>query len=407
MNNESNSPKKLNITIIRIVETFYPVKGGSVTHQIELINAINPCISQQILIAPKYDNSNSDFDKKFCIPIIRLRSELFPSKILNKQPLIPVFNLLFFSFNSILAIRKIISQEKNKNKKIIIHVHHLLLGQFLLIFSKIFLLKLPMVIINHASPTYIASDTIRPKIMRKITYFLLTVFKPDYYQHLNDGTIDQRFVDFLQKEKINSVIVNHGIDTEFFKPKDYSKKDDEFIILSHHRLDNFKRIDLSIKIFKCFMNKVGYNQQVRLKIVGNGPQCQELKKLASSLNLNRHITFCGEKNIEDIKNEIDSSDIVIGTSLVSNINRSVLEAMSCRKPVIIFKSGNIDRSFVTMENIILVTPENIEEFADKIKLLWENRELREKIGNNARNVIISHRTWDRRIQQEIEVSVLH
>ena len=56
-----------------------------------------------------------------------------------------------------------------------------------------------------------------------------------------------------------------------------------------------------------------------------------------------------------------------------------------------------------MENLILVSPKNIEEFADKMKLLWENRGLREKIGKNARSLIISSRSWNQRIQQEIKV----
>lgn len=402
MNNENNSNKKLNITLIRIVGNFYPIIGGSVTHQIELINAMNPYLSQQILIAPRYDNMDTAFDGKFCIPIIRLRSKIIQSDILDDKPLIPAFNLIYFSLISILEIRKIVKHQ-NKENNTIIHIHNLLLGQFLIIFSKIFLLKLPIVIINHGSPMYLESDTIRPKITRDIICLLLRVFKPDYYENLDDGTIDQSFVDFLNKEKIKNIVVNHGIDTDFFKSLISTKKENEFIILSTHRLDNFKRVDLSIKAFKCFMNKIGYNQNVKLKIVGDGPQCQELKKLAESLNLNQNIIFCGYKNIEDLKNEINLSDIVIGTSIVSNINRSILEAMACEKPVIIFKSGNIDELFVNMENLILVSPKNIEEFADKMKLLWENRGLREKIGKNARSLIISSRSWNQRIQQEIKV----
>jgi len=402
MNNKNNSNKKLNITLIRIVGNFYPIIGGSVTHQIELINAINPYLSQQILIAPRYKNMDTTFDENFCIPIIRLRSQIIQSDILDNKPLFPAINLIYFSLISIFEIRKIV-KHKNKENHTIIHIHNLLLGQFLMIFSKFFFIKHPIVIINHGSPMYLESDTIRPKITRGIICLLLKVFKPDYYENLNDGTIDQSFVDFLNKEKIKNIVVNHGIDTDFFKPMMSTKKDDEFIILSTHRLDNFKRVDLAIKIFKCFMNKIGYNQNVKLKIIGDGPQCQELKNLVLSLNLSQNIIFCGNKNIEDLKNEINLSDIVIGTSIVSNINRSILEAMACEKPVIIFKSGNIDELFVHLENIIFVSPKNIEEFADKIILLWENRELREKIGKNARSLIISSRSWNQRIQQEIEV----
>jgi L-malate glycosyltransferase len=401
--NNTTSSTKLNIIIIRVVSEFYPAKGGSITHVIELINAINSYLYKQLLIAPIFNTIDDTFDEKFSIPIIRVKSRIFKFNKLNRIPFMSDINLLFYSFRSILMIRKIIKKENKENQKIIVHVHNLLVGEFLMILSKVLNINFSIVIMQHGSPFYRERKTIRSKIKRKFMCSVLIFFKPNYYLNFNDGTISQRFVDILNKERIKNKIVNHAIDTDFFKPTDNEKKDYEFTILSNHRLDKYKRVDLSIKIFKCFMEKSGYAPNIKLKIIGDGPLREELKELTRSLNLNNYVIFGGEKNIEETKKEINSADIVIGTSLVSNINRSIQEAMSCNKPAIIFASGKVDEFFVNRENIVLITPNNIEEFADKIQLLWENRELREKIGNNARNLILTHRNWEQRVQQEIEV----
>ena len=390
----------MNVTIIRIVQDFYPIKGGSITHVIELAREMNPFLYKQIIFAPRYDYRDTIFDKKFSVPIIRLRSKLVQSEHL---PFVTTINLLFYSLVSVIEIRKLVGKNDDENNSFIVHVHTLMVGELILFFFKIFLIKIPVVIMNHESPTYIVHSGIRWALSHKILFTLLRFFKPAYCLILNDGTINPGFIHYLEENSIKYNIVNHGIDSEFFKPEVIPEKNDEFIILSHHRLDKYKRLDLAIKIFSHFLNEIGHDQKIRLKIVGDGPQYQELKELACSLGTEQNITFTGERTIEEIKKEIDSADIVIGTSLISNINRSIMEAMSSRKPVIIFESGIVDKIFIDMENIILIPPENIEEFAYKMKLLWGNPELIERIGNNARSVITSFRSWDQRTKQELAV----
>ena len=56
-----------------------------------------------------------------------------------------------------------------------------------------------------------------------------------------------------------------------------------------------------------------------------------------------------------------------------------------------------------MNNGILVEPGNIREFAEYIKLLYENQTFRSEIGKNARQTIIKERSWDARINTELQV----
>ena len=89
---------KHNFSIVRITFGFYPIKGGSITHILELSKKIDPWIKSQIIVAP-YFGDTSAFDKKFGVPIIRIK---YPKRIeylkFAKIPIVP-FVLTGYAMN--------------------------------------------------------------------------------------------------------------------------------------------------------------------------------------------------------------------------------------------------------------------------------------------------------------------
>jgi len=61
------------ISVIRVVFEFYPIKGGSVTHILELSKHVDPYIESQVIIAPDFGKECKDFDASYPIPIIRVK----------------------------------------------------------------------------------------------------------------------------------------------------------------------------------------------------------------------------------------------------------------------------------------------------------------------------------------------
>jgi glycosyltransferase involved in cell wall biosynthesis len=128
----------------------------------------------------------------------------------------------------------------------------------------------------------------------------------------------------------------------------------------------------------------------------------QLKEFVKEMGIQENVLFLGSLSIEDTRNEMLSSDVIIGTSLISNINRSIQEAMACAKPVVIFFHNN--KGILThKENCLISKPGDIEGFVDNLKLLYQNEKFREFLGLNARNTIIQQRSWDFRLKQELEV----
>ena len=393
----TNKLNKLDLSILRVVGDFYPTKGGSVTHVIELSKQIQSLVKYQMVFCPD-EGDSEDFDNTFCSPIKRIKSKLLKKPITLKIPGVGIFNSFYYSINIVTEIKKLISQGYHID---IIHVHYLLLGLNIILLLNLNKIKIPLIIMQHGSPTELGYTTIRASIMRNISFILINYLKPSYYLQLDDGQVDKRFMKRLNDNKIRNKIVYHAIDTEFYKPVE-TQSMRKFTILSNNRLDLFKRVDLTILAYEKFLTMIS-SENVQLILNGSGYMSDELKKLVKDRKLENFVVFNGEKTIEEVKNDLATAHIVVGTSLISNINRSMQEAMSCGKAIIIFGDNKIDNLFKNMENSIVVTPGDIEDFACKLKLLYESKELRESLGKNARKTILQDRNWNFRLSEELEV----
>jgi L-malate glycosyltransferase len=378
------------ISIVRVVFEFYPIVGGSATHIMELSKKINPYLKNQTIIVPEFDGQSSEFDKNFGITIVRAKS---PS--LRKIGIIPVLPLkyLLYSFNVYFKIKKIKDVD-------IIHAHGISNIAFCVIMGKI--LKIPVIGMIHGSGVAYS------KISGLYETILAKLFKPDYAFVLDDGSIALNKFRSLWTDKVK--IVYHGIDTDLFRST--SKNNDlieklglnrsSFIILSTSSLIPVKNIDLLIKSFYLFLQNYGA-ADAYLLIIGEGSLKESLIHLAEKLNIKKYVKFIGEIPQEEVIEYLNIANIVVATSLYSNMNRSVLEAMAAEKPVITFNSGRTEELLCHMDNGILVKPGDLLSFAENLNALYKNRGLCVKLGKNARNTVMSERSWKIRVKTELNV----
>jgi len=378
------------ISVVRIVFEFYPLIGGSIIHTLDLSKRINPYLKKQTIIAPDFGDDCKNFDKHVGIEILRVKYHNF--KKIWVIPVLPL-NYIAYGLNVYALLKKM-------EGPYIIHAH----GIFNITLSKIIgkLLNVPTVGMLHGSigaysKTYDFLETI-----------LSIFFRPDYAFVVDDGSLAPEKFKKLWGNRVT--IVNHGIDSNFFKHKKKSERllhkigvnESDFLILSTSSLLPVKRIDLTIKSFKIFLDIVR-KDNVYLLIVGCGPLQEFLINLTKELHIERNVIFLGgiQKNV--IQEYLSIADVVVATSLYSNMNLSVQEAMACEIPVVVFDSGGIGRLIKHMKNGILVKSGNLEDFARYIFLLYENLSLREEIGKNSRKTIVEEKSWDVRIKQELDI----
>lgn len=105
----------------------------------------------------------------------------------------------------------------------------------------------------------------------------------------------------------------------------------EKIILAVGRYNKVKGYDMLIRAFEIFSKT---NQDYILRIVGDGPERNNLQELATKLNLQEKIQLSGMSN--NVIDEYMKADFFALSSLVEGFPMVLLEAMECGLPIVTF-----------------------------------------------------------------------
>lgn len=108
-------------------------------------------------------------------------------------------------------------------------------------------------------------------------------------------------------------------------------KSREKIILAVGRYNKVKGYDMLIRAFEIFSKT---NQDYILRIVGDGPERNNLQELATKLNLQEKIQLSGMSN--NVIDEYMKADFFALSSLVEGFPMVLLEAMECGLPIVTF-----------------------------------------------------------------------
>lgn len=380
------SNRERGFSVLRVVREFAPGVGGSITHILELSEAIDPYLKKQVIVAPHIPGCE-EFDQKFPIPIVRVKS---PAICSIGCPAIADF---FYS----LYARKVIAKTVEAYGIDIVHFHSPILASYLIPQLRLGNKTLHYVVMAHGW----YDKTGRPVgLSYSIGKKLIKSSLPDYYVILNDGTQIRELQNILDQKRVPYEIVFHGIDTKMFSNK-ANISQDQFRVLFPHRPIAVKRPDIAMHIFKKFYLAVK-DPKTSLTFLA-AENSNELIALAKQEGVDKCIQFMKSLSGDALVNFINQSSVIIGTSLNSNTGRAIQEAMACAKPVVVFNNGGISEIITHMENGILVEPGDTDGFADALALLYHNPKLRDELGRKARETIIEKRSWDKRIKKELSV----
>lgn len=180
-----------------------------------------------------------------------------------------------------------------------------------------------------------------------------------------------------------------------FKSK-YNMSEDDKLILFLGRIHEIKGLDLLINSF----NNVK-NDNAKLAIVGGDYGFKdELLKLIKKYSLHDRIVFpgvlTGKKKIEAL---VDC-DIFVMPSRYESFTTSGLEAMACRKPLILTRNNHIHTWVKDNTGLVCEFDEN--ELTDCIETLLDDEKLSEKFGNTGRELIENKYDWNK-VEKQIEI----
>lgn len=161
--------------------------------------------------------------------------------------------------------------------------------------------------------------------------------------------------------------------------RQFSKTNGKVIIGTLSRLHFMKGIDLLLKAAEILKEK-GFVFEI--KIGGGGRGKEELEKLVGNLKLSDTCDFVDE--IPNKSDYLESLDIFVSPSRKEAFGINMCEAMERSLPIVASRVDGIPEVVEDGNNALLFESENSKDLADKLALMIENPELRQKMGENGR-----------------------
>ena len=146
---------------------------------------------------------------------------------------------------------------------------------------------------------------------------------------------------------------------------------------------------------------VQLHQQVpesRLLIVGDGPEREAVETMLAHAQLQPFVHFTGAVCPEKIPSLLLAMDAAVAPypadikSYFSPLK--VVEYMAAGLPVVASDLGQLSWLVENEKTGLLCTPEDEGMMADALARLWHSPNLRDRLGQEARQQILTHCTWD-------------
>lgn len=315
-----------------------------------------------------------------------------------KIPSLPIHKF-DFRLSSIYPIRaiKIVKEMKLD----IIHSHtEFTIGMFARVISN--QLNIPVVHTYHTKwEDYVHYVTKGNEILNKPSKEIvkyLTIFFGD--KTITELIVPSKKIYKLFNEKYNITknvhIVPTGIEIDNFSKENFSKieleklrKDlgfnkKDFIVLSLSRLAKEKSVD---KIIENHKKIVKLKPNIKLLIVGDGPDTKYLKDLAKEMNLEKSIIFSGKVPFEKVPKYYQISNLFVTSSTTETQGLTVLEAMASSLPVVAIKDESFEDAVINNLNGYLYSTD--EEYINYIIKLYENKELYKHFSRESKILVSS------------------
>jgi len=190
--------------------------------------------------------------------------------------------------------------------------------------------------------------------------------------HIIPGGVDMK----LFPQKLNTSAIN----------KKYKLKDKKIVLFSG-RLTSEKGIRYLINAAAKIKGE--------LFIAGDGPEKQHILQIIERKKL-KNVHLLGYLMPEELTEFYYRADVLVSPSVAEEaLGLSILEAMAAKTPIVTTRKGGIPSLIKSGYNGLFVRPRNSDQIAKACNRILEKDELREKMGEHAREIVEKKFTWDR------------
>jgi glycosyltransferase involved in cell wall biosynthesis len=132
-------------------------------------------------------------------------------------------------------------------------------------------------------------------------------------------------------------------------------------------------------IITCTHHLISKNYNIIYLLVGDGPLRQSYEEYAKQLGIEQYVRFVGQSN--KVRDLLIASDVFVMASKYEGLGNSLLEALYCGLPAIVYNVYGL-RDLVEDSKNGFVIETNPDMLADKLEILYNNEILRKQFGAN-------------------------
>lgn len=360
-------------------ESYPPLVNGVSTSILMLQNALEKLGHEVFIVTVSDDKKNYTLEDDG--HILRL-------------PSMNLANCYDYKFTSVYPI-KAVNMIKKMNLDVIHSNVEFTIGIFARVVSE--QLGIPLVHTYHTNwedyTHYITKNKkILDDICKKLLKYLVVFFEDKTVTELivPSNKIYNIFKDKYKFTK-NIHIIQTGIETSKFYKENFSSKDinnlkkkygikkKDFVIMTVSRLAKEKSVDRLINNQKELLKRY---PNMKLLIVGDGPDIDKLKMQVCSLNISKNVIFTGKVTLEEIPIYYQLGDVFVTASKSETQGLTVVEAISSSLPIVAVKDDSFISSVIDDFNGYVFTSD--EKYIESILKLYENNDIYNRLSNQSR-----------------------
>jgi glycosyltransferase involved in cell wall biosynthesis len=264
---------------------------------------------------------------------------------------------------------------KNRHHYDLIHIHKLSYHAFPgILAGKFFKKKILIKIANSGSYSDIKQMQKNVLIPGQKLMLPLTI-NADQIVAVNKKIIKELIDAGVPPKKV--IFIPNGVKISQLEENKNNYSNGKTIVTFIGRLHPQKSVHILLKAFKK-VYEMRPHLNLKLWIIGDGPQRYELEHLSKQQQINKHVVFYG--NVQNISEKLNLTDIFVLPSLAEGMSNSLLEAMAHGLPCIATRIGGNQELITNGINGILVPAKNVNALYDAILKLVDDKKLRQMMG---------------------------
>jgi len=267
------------------------------------------------------------FEKSVNVSVVSLSDNQVDLEDISKQFGVDVSHVNLYGLNAknkLNALNKLLRLVKKIRPDIIQSAHTL--SDFLCISIK-YIFKIPVI---SFEATLISRW---PPIKRYMILIVHAMFDAVVCVSHDVNKKNSNLNSFFRKITNRHTIYN-GVDIELIDSLDTEPKHESKKITIGYTGDLKPTKNLPI-LFYAFKECYKVNTNLRLLIIGTGPEYKRLKKLALDLNIEESVEFTGQVSRLKVFEMLKSIDIFAMPTLMEGLCESVVQAMASKTPVVV------------------------------------------------------------------------